>query len=127
MIFQSMVGGSGGRGKMASGTVTGTSIPMTIACGFKPKLVVMSGYEIDGYGHLIDSGQFIMTKPPDSDTKTFSDTVSIQSYGYYIDVTFTYQFLFTNDGLTITGTSSNPSVGGPGLPFNGTFDWFALG
>lgn len=125
MIFQPTV--LGGGGKTASGTVTVTSTPMTIACGFKPNLVVMSGYGLNGYGGLDSLGEFIIIKPPDSDTKTYSGTVSLQYYGQYISVTFTYQFLFTNDGLTITGTSSNPTIRGPGLPFNGTFDWFALG
>ena len=112
---------------MASGTVSLGSFPISIACGFKPELVVMSSYLIGNYGSLDSQGSLVLIKPTDSDTKTLSDTVSIQSYGYYIDVTFTYQFLFTNDGLTITGTSSSPATQGPGMNFNGVFDWFALG
>lgn len=112
---------------MASGTVSLGSFPISIACGFKPSIVVMSAFGTGNYGTLNGSGELIVIKPTDSDTKTLSDTVSIQSYGYYIDVTFTYQFLFTNDGLTITGTSSSPATQGPSMNFNGVFDWFALG
>lgn len=112
--------------KMATGTVLKTSGDVNINVGFKPSFVIFSALYCDSGGALAVK-TFAILEPENDDTVVISWSTTINIGMVPTAVTFTYTVQFTQDGITITQTSSNSQAPAT-LPFaSNDYQWVAIG